>query len=320
MHATIDPMRFRRLSAYMSMSNLKITPTVSSFLTQKTLKGFHPARGMVMTHPLPLEDRNLKDVARWLEQLETVNRPANVWYPREGLVKTDTLYAILANRMGYDLEALVQGNGLTGRLGHAWTTYRQTESGPLLAHWVVGEAEILISVGTVGVNLGIAFVTMMLGNKEAHRLMQQFAADLRLLFASESASRVTADLDSVDGWNNLGFRHFQLAHRYAGVFESNCTMLLDADSPPSAIRLEDYLELMHSVELNIDSPQEKLGWATKSMTRPGQMILSAGKGVPSFRYEPNNGISWEVRKIIHTRSAERVQELMSLMFECEFKL
>ena len=69
-------------------------------------------------------------------------------------------------------------------------------------------------------------------------------------------------------------------------------------------RLQDYLELMHSVELNIDTPQEKLGW-TKSLTKPGQMLVSVGQGLPVFIYEPEETVPWEVKKILHAKSVAR---------------
>lgn len=305
---------------YIPMSTIKITPTVSSLLTQKTLEGFHPARGMVMTHLLPIENHKLKDMAKWMAPRADGDHNDKAWYLREAAVNIDALLAILANRMGYEMAALAQGDGRTGRLGHVWTVYRQNASGPLLIHWVIGDTEILLSVGTVGRRCGVEYVIMMLGNPQAHMLMQQFAADLRPIFTTGANRRVGATLDRLEGWDNLGFSRFELDHCSPGVFEANGTMLLDADTEPSDVRLEDYLELMYSVELFVDSPQEKLGFAPKRLKCPGQMILSAGKELPAFYYETNKAISWEIKNIIHAKSAQRVQELMSLMFDCEFKL
>jgi len=48
--------------------------------------------------------------------------------------------------------------------------------------------------------------------------------------------------------------------------------------------------------------------------------LAIGKGLPVFFYEPGETMSWEVRKILHAKSVERTQRLMSLLFGCEFKL
>ena len=273
------------------MTHLEITSTVSSFLTEKTLEGFHPVRGMVLERPLPVEELTPSD-------LDLLANPASrqqEWIPRAALVDTERLLRLAA--------------------GHPHAVYGESQVSPQLIHWTVGEAQLLVGFGSVLVpqRASAMNVVMLLGNHEARKLMQQVAVELRSMLP-HNGSQVAATMPTGYGTDTA-----RLAYSRAGLFKANCTMLLDANSEPSAERLQDYLELMHSVELNIDTPQEKLGW-TESMTKPGQIILWLGEGLPCFRYEANEPISWEIKTIIDAQSVARVQELMSLMFGCEFKL
>jgi hypothetical protein len=273
------------------MTHLEITSTVSSFLTEKTLEGFHPVRGMVLARHLPVEELTPSD----LDLLAYPASQTKEWHPRPALV---------------DMEPV-----LRMATGHPHAVYGESLVSPKLIHWTVGEAQLLVSFGSVLAPqraLALNVVTL-LGNHEARKLMQQVAVELRSMLP-HNGSQVAATMPTGYGTDTA-----RLAYSRAGLFKANCTMLLDANSEPSAERLQDYLELMHSVELNIDTPQEKLGW-TESMTKPGQIILWLGEGLPCFRYEANEPISWEIKTVIDAQSVARVQELMSLMFGCEFKL
>ncbi len=273
------------------MTHLEITSTVSSFLTEKTLEGFHPVRGMVLERPLPVEELTPSD-------LDLLMNPASrqqEWIPRAALVDTERLLRLAT--------------------GHRYAVYGESQVSPQLIHWTVGEAQLLVGFGSVLVpqRASAMNVLMLLGNQEAHRLIQQTAVELRAMIPL-GASRTKATLPSGYGTDTL-----QLAYDRQRTFETHCNLYLDADAEPSAERLQDYLELMHSVELNIDTPQEKLGW-TKSLTKPGQMLVAVGKGLPVFFYEPGETMSWEVKKILHDKSVAQTQRLMSQLFGCEFKL
>ena len=273
------------------MPNLEITSTVSSFLTEKTLEGFHPVRGMVLARQLPVEELTPTD----LDMITHPNTKTKEWIPRPALV---------------DMEPV-----LRMATGHRCAVYGESLVSPKLIHWTIDEAQLLVSFGSVLAprRASALNIVMLLGNHEARRLIQQAAVELRSMIPL-NGSRVTATMPMGYGTDTV-----QLAYARTGLFKANCTMLLDANSEPSAERLQDYLELMHSVELNIDTPQEKLGW-TQSMTKPGEMNLCLGQGFPLLRYEANEPISWEIKSIIDAQSVARVQELMSLMFGCEFKL
>jgi hypothetical protein len=274
------------------MINLKITSTVSSFLNEKTLEGFHPVRGMVLERPLPVEELTPADLDLLMCQ-DTKNKE---WIPRPALVDMERVLRLAK--------------------GHPHAVYGESQVSPQLIHWTVGEAQLLVSFGSVVVpqRATAMNVVMLLGNQEAHRLIQQTAVELRAMIPL-GASRTKATLPSGYGTDTLSLDYA----RQGQTFETHCNLYLDADAEPSAERLQDYLELMHSVELNIDTPQEKLGW-TKSLTKPGQMLVAVGQGLPVFFYEPGETMSWEVRKILHAKSVERTRRLMSLLFGCEFKL
>ena len=273
------------------MPNLEITSTVSSFLNEKTLEGFHPVRGMVLERPLPVAELTPAD-------LDVLMKPASQqkeWHPRMTSVEAERVLRLTK--------------------GHPCKVYAESPIGPKLIHWTVGEAQLLVGFGSVLVpqRASAMNVVMLLGNQEAHRLMQQTAVELRAMIPL-GASRTKATLPSGFGTDTLSLDYA----RQGKTFETHCNLYLDAESEPSAERLQDYLELMHSVELNIDTPQEKLGW-TKSLTKPGQMLVAIGQGYPVFFYEPGETMSWEVRKILHAKSAWRTQQLMGLLFGCEFK-
>lgn len=273
------------------MNNLKITSTVSSFLNEKTLEGFHPVRGMVLERLLPVAELTPTDLAM-ITDPDTKN---NDWLPRPALVDMERVLR-LAN-------------------GQPIAVYGESLTSPKLLHWTDGEAQLLAGFGSVLVpKMASAMnVVLLLGNQEAHRLIQQVAIELQGMF-EPGDSRTTATMPRGYGIDTL-----RLAYgRVGGTFEAHCNLYLDAEAEPSAERLRDYLELMHSVELNIDTPQEKLGW-TKSLTKPGQMLVSIGQGLPVLRYEPGESPSWEVKKILHAQSVERTQRRMTQLFGCEFR-
>ena len=274
------------------MTNLEITSTVSSFLTEKTLEGFHPVRGMVLARQLPVEELTPTD----LDMITHPNTKTKEWIPRPALVDTERVLRLAA--------------------GHRHAVYGESLISPQLIHWTVGEAQLIVGFGSglVPQRASAMNVVMLLGNQEAQRLMQQTAVELRAMIPL-GASRTKATMPSGYGKDTLSLDYA----RQGQTFETHCNLYLDAEAEPSAERLQDYLELMHSVELNIDTPQEKLGW-TQSMTKPGEMNLCLGQGFPLLRYEANEPISWEIKSIIDAQSVARVQELMSLMFGCEFKL
>lgn len=273
------------------MINLKITSTVSSFLNEKTLEGFHPVRGMVLERILPVEELTPTD----LDMITHPDTKTKEWIPRPALVDMERVLRLAT--------------------GHPHAVYGESLVSPQLIHWTVGEAQLLVGFGSVLVpqRASAMNVVMLLGNQEAHRLIQQTAVELRAMI-SPGASRTTATMPRGYGTDTL-----QLAYDRQLTFDTHCNLYLDADAEPSAERLRDYLELMHSVELNIDTPQEQLGW-TKSLTKPGQMLVSVGQGLPVFIYEPGEPLSWEVKKILHAKSVAQTQQRMSLLFGCEFKL
>lgn len=273
------------------MPHLEITSTVSSFLNEKTLEGFHPVRGMVLERVLPVEELTPTD----LDMITHPNTKTKEWIPRPALVDAERVLRLAT--------------------GHRHAVYGESQVSPQLIHWTVGEAQLLVGFGSVLVpqRASAMNVVMLLGNQEAHRLIQQTAVELRAMIPL-GASRTKATLPSGYGTDTLSLDYA----RQGKTFETHCNLYLDAESEPSAERLQDYLELMHSVELNIDTPQEKLGW-TKSLTKPGQMLVAIGQGYPVFFYEPGETMSWEVRQILHAKSAWRTQQLMGLLFGCELK-
>ncbi len=274
-----------------TMTNLEITSTVSSFLNEKTLEGFHPVRGMVLERVLPVEELTPTD----LDMITHPNTKTKEWIPRPALVDTERLLRLAT--------------------GYRHAVYGESLVSPKLIHWTVGEAQLLASFGSVLVSQRASAmnVVMLLGNQEAQRLMQQTAVELRAMIPL-GASRTTATMPRGFGTDTL-----QLAYDRQGAFDAHCNLYLDAEAEPSAERLQDYLELMHSVELNIDTPQEKLGWTT-TLTKPGQVLLSLGQRLPVFRFEPEEKIPQEIKALLHAKSVERTQQLMSLLFGCEFKL
>lgn len=271
---------------------LKNTSTVRSLLTQKTLAGFHPVRGMVLERQLPLEEVTPADL-----RLGLLLNPAShqEWIPRPAYL---------------DLERLMQMVA-----GQSYTIHGESLVSPRLLHWTSGEARMLIGLGSVYVphRASARAVILLLGNQAAQPRMQQVAAALRPMIGSGS-SRTTASLPMSYERDTL-----QLAYGRMGTFKTQCTLYLDADAEPSAERLQDYLELMHSVELNIDTPQEKLGW-TKSLKKPGQVLLSLGQGLATYRFEPNETIPREIKTYVHLQSVERTNRLMNQLFGCKFDL
>lgn len=273
------------------MTNLKFTSTVSSLLNEKTLEGFHPVRGMVLERPLPVEELTPAD----LDLLMSPDTKNKEWIPRPSTVDMERVLRLAT--------------------GHRLAVYGESLVSPKLIHWTAGEAQLLVSFGSVLVphRASAMNVVMLLGNQEAHRLIQQTAVELRAMIAP-GASRAKATLPA-----DYGTEILQFAYDQQLTFDTHCNLFLDADTEPNAERLQDYLELMHSVELNIDTPQEQLGW-TKSLTKPGQMMVTVGEGYPAFFYEPGETMSWEVRRILHAKSVARTLQLMGLMFGCEFGL
>ena len=153
------------------MINLKITSTVSSFLNEKTLEGFHPVRGMVLKRVLPVEELTPTD----LDMITHPDTKTKEWIPRPALVDMERVLRLAT--------------------GHPHTVYGESLVSPKLIHWTVGEAQLLVGFGSVLVpqRASAMNVVMLLGNQEAHRLIQQTAVELRAMI-SPGASRTTATM------------------------------------------------------------------------------------------------------------------------------
>ena len=76
----------------------------------------------------------------------------NRFYDRKSWLGTRLLpdvvpvFRLIAEKMGYDLAALLEGKGETGKPDDSWTVYADEGKAPMLIRWTIGDAQLLLGI------------------------------------------------------------------------------------------------------------------------------------------------------------------------------
>jgi hypothetical protein len=117
--------------------------SLQAFPTEKILKEFKPSRGFVAKGLLelsPEQEIKLTTARR--------NRGDDPLAWKEPLIEPDVrpLLGAIAERLGYDLDLLIEGKGETGQPGHSWINYGHDGGCPLLIRWQADQGQLLLSI------------------------------------------------------------------------------------------------------------------------------------------------------------------------------
>ena len=304
-----------------AMTHLKNTYGLKAIPTEKILKEFRPARGMVITTSIhvPPADRTI------LQQMEESSwTDPKAWKGGKVLVDAKPIIARIATEMGYDLSLLTEGEGETGVAGHSWTTYADDGECPMLVRWEAGEARLLLCIGLPMLTGRFTLQTtreayvVILGDKAAADIMKRVGLALEGL----ADGLKPCDAEIAVG-NTLRKVKMEECGHY---FDYQCRMTIDASKGPNTVRRVDYLELMHSVGLWIDDvnkPRARHVFRDMDLELdPGRARLSDSMEVSHLRdrkmrftYDPEQPLSSEIRELIHRQSVSDARSMMDFILQ-----
>ena len=151
---------------------------LEAFPTEKMLQTFQPARGMNLKLPIDVPMELLLKIDNSAQR----QRQLKAWeslidWPKSNIDLDEVLRA-LATKFGYELAALKEGKGDTGRPGHSWTAYAHEKDLPLLVRWEADDASMLFVANLTLQHhrgLGIKLELNLLGDSRASTWMSQAA-------------------------------------------------------------------------------------------------------------------------------------------------
>jgi hypothetical protein len=109
--------------------------SLQAFPTEKILKEFKPVRGMRFAGPIDLRRRTGRFSAK-PPSPATWDRKS--WLGTRVVPDVVPVFRLIAEKMGYELSALLEGKGETGKPTDTWTVYADEGQTPMLIRWTVG--------------------------------------------------------------------------------------------------------------------------------------------------------------------------------------
>jgi len=81
------------------------------------------------------------------------------------------VFRLIAEKMGYDLPALLEGKGETGKPTDTWTVYADEGQTPMLVRWTIGEAQLVLSIVVGDENFSPDLAVLLLADDKAMSLL-----------------------------------------------------------------------------------------------------------------------------------------------------
>ena len=288
-----------------AMTKLKNTYGLKAIPAEKILKEFHPARGMRFSGMIELTPEDLT-VLRQSEVNRYYDRKS--WLGTRVVPDVVPVFRLIADKMGYDLDALLEGKGETGKANDSWTVYADEGKAPMLIRWTIGDAQLLMGI-VVGPRprLHPEVNVLLLADRKAFVHLGTIGEALRPLEQEASTPRAT---DVPDG--NVLKRVIDVSDSGTD-FSIRCVMYVDPTQPLSEARAADLAALRHSAQIIIEEAGEVRGFAFD--LKVGEMQVSNTKARWNvMRYEAHAGISREFLMILHGWSVDDIQEDLQSAF------
>jgi hypothetical protein len=287
------------------MKPLTHTYGLKAIPSEKILKEFHPARGMRFAGPIDLTPEDLT-VLHMSKMGQYFDRKS--WLGTRLVPDVVPVFRLIAEQMGYDLDALLEGKGETGKPDHSWTVYADEGKAPMLIRWTIGDAQLLLGI-VVGPRprMHPELNVLLLADRKAFGYLETIGDALRQL---EQASVAPTATDVPEG--NLLKRVLHLEDSGTD-FSVRCVMFVDPTQPLSVGRAADLAALQNSAQIIIEEAGDPRGFAFG--LKLGEMKVANRKARwNTMYYAADEGIAREFLMILHGWSVEDVQEDLQAVF------
>ena len=281
------------------MTNLKNTYGLKAFPTEKTFKEFKPVRGMRFQGPIELtaEDLTLHRSATFQRELDP-----KAWSGTRLVPDVTPIFRLIAEKMGYDLAALLEGKGETGQPADAWTIYADEGRLPMLIRWTIGEAQLLLTIAIAPKTFGEPRLDVLLLADEAARPKLPAIGEALGLIERDILPPLTTDVPAGDLLEQV---------RHVGGpwhdFSLTCSMRMDHTQPLEATHAEALAELRNSAEIIILSAESPFGREVKL----GEMrVTNRRERVSPMHYARGERISREFLMILRDWGVSDVTKAM----------
>lgn len=273
--------------------------SLQAFPTEKILKEFHPARGMRFAGPIDLPPKD-REVLRATGITRYLDRKS--WLGTRVVPDVGPVFRLIAEKMGYELSALLEGKGETGKPTDTWTVYADEGQTPMLIRWTVGEAQLLLGIIVGSDNFEPDLVVLLLADQKAMSLLGDIGDALRGLEEELVPQR---EVDVAEG--ALLTRYLSRGNFWSD-FSIRCRIHAEPDQPLSPGRLADLQALRNSAQVIIEEGSG--GVAEKG----GMVIRNQKTRASAMSYGAHEHPSREFMTFLHSWSAYDVEQEMEKAF------
>lgn len=291
------------------MTQLKNTYGLKAIPTEKILREFDPARGLRFTGKIELTPEDLT-VLRQSEMNRFYDRKS--WLGTRLLPDVVPVFRLIAEKMGYDLAALLEGKGETGKPDDSWTVYADEGKAPMLIRWTIGDAQLLLGIAVADKYYAEPSLNvLLLADRQAFVHLEAIAEALRPL-EQETPLPQSKDLPAGDVLQRV------LEVGDSGKdFSIRCVMYLDPTQPLSEARAADLAALRNSAQVIIEEVGEPRRLSPR--LKVGEMMVRNTKTRrAAMFYGPDERISREFLLILHAWSVEDIEQDMQAAFAGHF--
>ena len=280
------------------MKHLIHSYSLQAFPTEKYLREFKPVRGMRFAGPIDLDPKD-REALRETAVSRRLDRKS--WLGTRIVPDVVPVFRLIADKMGYDLAALLEGKGETGKPADTWTVYADEGRAPMLVRWTIGEAQLTLGI-VVGDEITPELAVLLLADDKAMGLLGDIGEALRSL---EEEFVPQGQVDVAEG--GLLLRHLSRGNFWHD-FSIRCRIHADPDQPLSPERMADLLALRNSADVIIE---EGIGGVTNN---GGMMIRNVKRRAGAMFYGPHEHPSREFLTILHSWSVVDVEREMQKAF------
>lgn len=291
------------------MTHLKNTYGLKAIPAEKILKEFHPVRGMRFRGPIDVSPDQMAMLSA--VQRNRLTDP-KAWKPARIVADVTPVFALIAEQRGYELAALLEGKGETGKPEDSWTVYADEGKAPMLIRWTIGKAQLLMSIAILGHEpmLGIKplLEICLLSDQEAAPHLAGIATALRRI---EQTVEPAEGEDVAEG--NTLRRVLNVADSDTD-FTVTCVFHAESARGLSPLRAADHAELANSTHIIIEEAGTRRGFAGHLLV--DELSIAARRAQAfRFRYEADRPVPADTLKLVHYMSVKDVRSSMELAFE-----
>jgi len=273
--------------------------SLQAFPTEKTLKEFKPTRGMRFAGPIDLPPKD-REVLRETALSRYLDRKS--WLGTRIVPDVVPVFRLIAAKMGYDLSALLEGKGETGKSTDTWTAYADKGQTPMLIRWTIGDAQLILGIVVGEESVDPTLAVLLLADHQAMGLLGDIGDALRTLEEELVPQR---EVDVAEG---ALLTRYLSGGSFWHDFSIRCRIHADPDEPLTPERMADLSAMRNSSQVIIEE-------GGSGMAENGGMVIRNTKSRASAMfYGPHEHPSKEFLSILHSWSVYDVEREMEKVF------